>query len=362
MQTSRVTQAHAASVFRRGRLRVRIQLRRQTPLAAWKVPRFHVDRNFNVDRPTDYAQSHIPSSIMSQEQRTYILAPNFRIKPSSGAIALGSIIADPLRAHRSLTTVEDDRLATGYPRIEKFSEYERNITRSESGELSMAVWAQFVQTISAKVSGSHGTTHESNYSMETLETAYFITDPKLEEIESRINVPRIKAIVNPGWLPSQRKPVYMVTGVMVAKGFTANRQRNKEHSGEFEVGVNVPTAGLDVGDNAVRSHNVGDSESWKAGDDIVFAYQLLKIEVKGWKGTRVEYDELRHKAAFLGNEDDDGDVIEDNSVDGVEGVVSTCKARPVDLAGSYNSAELMKSEFEAGRIMIECICAPDNML
>lgn len=319
-------------------------------------------RIFNVDSPTDYAQTQIPSIIMSQEQRTYILAPNFRIKPSSGAIALGSIIADPLRAHRSLTTVEDDRLAKDYPRIEKFSEYERNITRSESGEFSMAVWAQFVQTISAKVSGSRGTTHESNYSMETLETAYFITDPNLEEIESRINAPRIKAIVNPGWLPTQRKPVYMVTGIMIAKGFTAYRQRNKQHSGEVEASGNIPTAGVDVGINAARSHSVGDSESWKAGEDIVFAYQLLKIEVKGWKGTRVEYDELRHKAAFLGNEEDDEDVTEDNGVGGVEGVVSTCKARPADLAGSYNSAELMTSKFEVGRTMIECICAPDNIV
>lgn len=299
---------------------------------------------------------------MSREQRTYILAPNFRIKPSSGAIALGSIIADPLRAHRALTTVEDDRLAKDYPRIAKFSEHECNITRSDSGELSMAVWAQLIQMISAKVSGSRGTSHESNYSMDTLETTYFITDPNLEEIESRVNAPRIKAIVNPGWRPSQRKPVYMVTGVMVAKGFAANRQRNRQHSGEVEAGGNVPTAEVEVGINAARSHNVSDSESWKAGEDIVFAYQLLKIEVKGWKGTRVEYDELRHKAAFLGNEDDEEDDTEDNGVDDVEGVVSMCKARPADLAGIYNSAEIMTSEFEAGRIMVECICAPDNIL
>lgn len=40
--------------------------------------------------------------------------------------------------------------------------------------------------------------------------------------------------------------------------------------------------------NAAKSYNVGDSESWKAGEDFVFAYQLLKIEFKGRKGTRVE--------------------------------------------------------------------------
>lgn len=324
---------------------------------AWSIGRSFGQQ---LDKPTNYAQSQIRSITMSQEQRTYILAPNFRIKPSSGTIALGSIVADPLRAHRALTTVEDGRLATEYPRIEKFSEHERNISRSESGELSMAIWAQFVQTISAKVSGSRGLSHESNYSMNTLETTYFVTDPKLKEIESRINTPRIKAIVNPGWLPGQRKPVYMVTGIMVAKGFTANRQRSKHHSGEVEVGGTVPTAGVDVGINAARSRNVGDSDSWTAGEDIVFAYQLLKIEVKGRKGTRIEYDELRHKAAFLGNEDDDEDVVEED--DRAEGAVSTCRTRLSDLDGSYNPAELIVSHFEAGEIAVECICAPDNIV
>lgn len=298
---------------------------------------------------------------MSQELRTYILAPNFRIRPNSGAIALGSIIADPLRAHRPLTTIEDDCLATDYPRIEKFSEYERNITRSENGEFSMAIWAQFVQTISAKVSGSRGTSYESNYSMDTLETTFFVTDPKLEEIESRMKAPRVKAIVNPGWLPSQRKPVYMVTGIMIAKGFKANLQRSKQHSGEVEVGGTIPTARLDAGINAARLHNVGDSDSWTAGEDIVFAYQLLKIEVKGWKGTKVEYDELRHKAAFLGTTNDDEDVTEDIGVGNIGDAVSMCRARLADLTGSYNSAELITIQFEIGGCTTECICAPDNI-
>lgn len=117
-----------------------------------------------------------------------------------------------------------------------------------------------------------------------------------------------------------------------------------------------------MGLNAVRSHNVGDSDSWKAGEDIVFVYQLLKIEVNGWKGTKVGYDELRHKAAFLGNEDDDEDFAEDNGVDNVKGLVSTCKARSADLTESYNPAELIASQFEAGGITIECICAPENFM
>lgn len=293
-------------------------------------------------------------------QLTYILAPNFRIKAGSSVISLGNIVADPLRAHRPLTTVEDSYLATDYPRIETISDYERNITRSQSSEISAAVWSQFIQTISAKVSGSRGTNCESNYSMDVLETRYFVTDPKLEEIESRIKAPRVEAIINSGWLPRQRRPVYMVTGIMIAKGFSAYIQRGKQHSYEIEASGTVPTAGVDLGIQGGRSHNVGDSDSWTGGEDIVFAYQLLKIEVKGWKGDRVEYDELRHKAAFLGSEDDDEDIAED--VDHMEGPVSIRRTGSDDLQSSYSSSELIVSRFEAGENAVECICAPNNML
>lgn len=293
-------------------------------------------------------------------QQTYILAPNFRIKAGSNVISLGNIVADPLRAHRPLTTVEDNYLATNYPRVEMVSEYERNITRSQSSGISAAVWSQFVQTMSAKVSGTRGTNCESKYSMNVLETRYFATDPELEEIESRIKAPRVEAIINSGWLPRQRRPVYMVTGIMIAKGLSASIQRGKQNSYEVEVGGNVPAAGVDLGIQGGRSHSVGDSDSWTAGEDVVFAYQLLKIKVKGWKGNRVKYDELRHQGALLGIEDDDEDVAED--VDHTEGAVSICRAGLVELQESDSAAELIVSRREAGEIAVECICAAENVL
>lgn len=82
--------------------------------------------------------------------------------------------------------------------------------------------------------------------------------------------------------------VYKVPGVIVAKGFEFRRE--KEHG----AGQNMLSLGQDV-----RFATVEGLDAFRVEDDIVFAYQLIKIEVKGWKGYLVELDELRHKAACL---------------------------------------------------------------
>ncbi|UNI20029.1 hypothetical protein JDV02_006161 [Purpureocillium takamizusanense] len=246
------------------------------------------------------------------KQPTYLLAPNFRFKPGTGPIALGNIIADPLRPHRALTTVGADVLKSAYPRIETMADYHRTVSHSTSRDVSMAVWAQFLQTVSAKISGEHGTSVQTSYTMDALETSYFVTDPTLEEIEARIKAPRVQAVIKAGRMPGLRQPVYMVTGLMVAKAFAGQQDRQKHRAGALEVTGDVPTPAGDVGLGTSLSRSLGTekSDSWVAGEDIVFAYQLLKIELKGWKGTRIEYDELRHKAAFLNKEKDEGDVDE----------------------------------------------------
>ena len=56
-------------------------------------------------------------------QPTYLLAPNFHFKPGTGPIVLGNIIADPLRPHRALTTVDAAIVKATYPRIETITDY-----------------------------------------------------------------------------------------------------------------------------------------------------------------------------------------------------------------------------------------------
>lgn len=241
------------------------------------------------------------------QQPTYLLTPSFNFKPV-GPIALGNLIADPLRPHRVLTSPGPTGLES-YPNVETCACYEHTTTQDATHDLSMGIWARFVQAISANVSGGCGATAHNQYKMEALEVRYFITDPTLEVIKARLAVPRVQAAMKANNIPGFRHPVYTVTGLMIAKGFEATQKRGNKISAEVGVDGSAPTPGgqAEAGVNVTRSKHMEEGDAWKAGDNIVFAYQLLKIEVKGLKGTRIESDELKHKAAFLSNTDDDGE-------------------------------------------------------
>ena len=222
----------------------------------------------------------------------------------------------------------------------------------------MTVWAQFMRTISAKIPGERNTGVHMKYTMDALETVYFVTDPLLEEIKARLKAPRVQAVLKAGSIPGLRQPVYMITGLMIAKGFTALQKRGKHTAGEVGVSTNVPMPAGDVGFgiNLTKSASTEESDMWKAGEDIVFAYQLLKIEVKGWKGTKIEYDELRHKAAYLGNEDEDD---EEDDEDELVGQVTASVAGADDLPVSRSTGGITTVELWEGESKITCISAVD---
>lgn len=298
------------------------------------------------------------------QQPTYFLAPSFRFKPGTGPIALGNIIADPLRPHRALTTVGEETLKTDYPRVETIADQDRSTVRGASCEFSMAIWSQFLQTISAKVSGGRSVNMQTTYTMRALETTYFVTDPSLEVIEARLRAPRVQAVIKASNIPGFRHPVYMVTGLMVAKGFAAVQQRARTKAGEVSAigGILTPAGGVGLGTGTTSSSTTEQGDTWKTVDDIVFAYQLLKIEVKGWRGTRVEYDEFRHNAAYLSKDDSEScsEYDGEDSDDEIKGQVTVCAAGVNNLSpSSLGGVEIEQLELIVGEHRISCISAVD---
>ncbi|KAI2913172.1 hypothetical protein CBS147343_9640 [Aspergillus niger] len=287
------------------------------------------------------------------QQPTYILSPDFHFKPGTGPIGLGNIISHPLRPHRALTTVDATTLEKVCPRVERFTDYDRSIERRDSRDVSMSLWTEFLQTVSGELSGGRGKDVRSNYTMDQLQTEYFVTDPPLEEIQARLKAPRVQAVTKAGRIPGFRTPVYMVTGLMIAKGFTASMENTKRHNGEINVGGNIPSPGIQVGAgaNLAKSTSTEESDTWRAGEDIVFAYQLLKIEVKGWKGDRVKYDELRHKAAYLSKDDDDETDDDDDAVEEI--IISSADAST--LSSDHDQGGMTVTEVGDGNSRISCI-------
>lgn len=266
-------------------------------------------------------------------QPTYLLAPNFTFKPS-GPIRLGNIIADPLRPHRILTSVDGEALDDPhrYPHVERVTEFSRMVARGKGSDVSMAVWARFLQVAGGGMSGERATRVSAEYTMESLVTEYFVQDPEPVEIAARVAQPRVRDIMS-GTRFSRAQPVYMINGVKIAKGLAARREVAQRVSVSVDGEATLTPAGeASLGVRAGGGVDADERDEWTAGEDIVFAYQLLKIAFKGWGAKkRLDVDEFVPKSAILGQDDDDSDVDHDEQYGYKDAEILTSAAAVADI-------------------------------
>ncbi|PLB55446.1 hypothetical protein P170DRAFT_421996 [Aspergillus steynii IBT 23096] len=254
------------------------------------------------------------------QQPTYLLAPNFHWKPETCPIQLGSIISNPLQPQTILTTVDAATLQSSYPLVETFNSYDRTSTLATHRDVSMGVWTTFLQAVSGNIAGEGGSGVQSTYKIDHLETVYFVAHPDRKEIQARLDAPSVQEITKAGRMLALRAPVYMITGRMIAKGFTVNAEHDKHRNGEIRVSGSAPSplAPVGFGGNLTNAASTKQGHNWRAGDDLVFAYQLLEIECKGWKGRKLEYHDFRSKDTLLGIHDEEES---SKNVDEVEGFI-----------------------------------------
>lgn len=237
------------------------------------------------------------------QQPTYLIAPNWTFRPHTGPIALGNIIADPFRPQRVLTYLDATSLVERYPRIERMTET-HSMTRESKSNISVAIWTQFLQTASLRSSGERAASNLNEYTMDSLATEYFVSDPEPAEIEARVNVPAVRRTMQSGSFRFTN-PVYMVSGVKIAKNFGGKKESAKKIAASAEGGGSVPTVSGDVaiGAKAAGSRNGEERDEWVIEGDVVIAYQLLIIELKRFPNKKLLVDEYTPKAAFLGLRD-----------------------------------------------------------
>lgn len=98
-------------------------------------------------------------------------------------------------------------------------------------------------------------------------------------IERLIKNPDVQEVIKASSLPWVRRPVYMITSLMVARGLKVCRESRYKRKLRTTYTIEPDQA-------------------------VVFAYQLLKIRTKGFKTEKVEYERFTHPEAFLSPEDD----------------------------------------------------------
>jgi hypothetical protein len=180
----------------------------------------------------------------------------------------------------------------------------------------IGVRCTFLGLVGIKAGGGYNRNYDSSdiYKCEVLETSCFQPD-NAYIFESLRNQLVKSYIIDNG----HRLPVYMITGVKIARGFSATTKRTRTHDGDLNMVVN--TASLKATANAGPAFKVSISSSqaasFGAGEgstDCVFAYQLIKIRSKRndkfteeefYKGTLLNTDdkeEENHMASQLGED------------------------------------------------------------
>ena len=232
---------------------------------------------------------------------TYILAPNWTFRPG-GPVALGNIDADSLRPQHTLSKPEKD-----FPELETATENNWRLATEKIRSVSSSIWTRLFKQVCVGVDAKREKSERGKFVMKSLDTIYFKEDLSLEEIHERANEMRVKSILNADSLLF-RRPVYMVTGFKIAKGFRLTNSDILDYwFSVVAAGAVAPEAslGAQVGAGSKRGINDG----FGAPNDTVFAYQLMKVKPKGWgeKNQGLETEDLHHKEVFLSDGDEDED-------------------------------------------------------
>ncbi|KAK5733504.1 hypothetical protein LTR17_009621 [Elasticomyces elasticus] len=228
--------------------------------------------------------------------KTYILAPNFSFQPN-GSIEIGNVVADPFRPTKTLGTL--DRTGSSTETVTT-TELHSSIRHTQSRAGHGSIWAQFLQTAGAHVGAVTSTDLTTSYEFDSLDTIQLRFDPTEEQVTPLLQNSKVQAAMNAGLFG--RQPVYIITGMKIARGFSLTDQVTTKLEGGTGIGLPLTdqvSLGFDVGHT--RGNEV--ERSFRSGNDVVFAYQLHKVVVKGVRTKTTSVDVYAPKSALLHNED-----------------------------------------------------------
>ncbi|KAL7959266.1 hypothetical protein V8C34DRAFT_280246 [Trichoderma compactum] len=141
---------------------------------------------------------------------TYLLAPNWTYRPN-GPIALGNIIVDPFRPQYAIS-----RPTKPLSETETATENNWIFETEKIRSVNVSIWTRLFNQLSVKLGPNRQRTDTVKIVMKSLETTYFRDEPSMQDIQAIATEPMVRSILNADSL--FRSPVYMVTGLKIAKG------------------------------------------------------------------------------------------------------------------------------------------------
>lgn len=179
--------------------------------------------------------------------------------------------------------------------------------------------------------GLHIGTHHreaasGTFIMDSIDTVYFAEEPSLEDIQLRVQEPRVSAILR---ADSRLRggTVYMVTGLKIARAFRLTHKASDNKGANIGALIQATPEALPMDGSMTTSTQTNRSDGFLAANDIIFAYQLLRIRPKGFRNNKtLEIDEYQSAAAFLSNdksEEEDGVIDVEIDLVGLEDLIKS---------------------------------------
>ncbi|KAF7548549.1 hypothetical protein G7Z17_g6987 [Cylindrodendrum hubeiense] len=142
---------------------------------------------------------------------------------------------------------------------------------------------------------------EEMYKFDLIETTQFA--PKPEYLQKCVESDTVRRYLQ---ISRYRRPVYVITGLKVVTGASANTLRSRTVGGTLaaEVDNSVWSGGIvPLGGRVGLEGKVGSEgkTSWEGSSDFVFAFRVRKVFVGKKMGTVISEEDYK-KGAMLGNE------------------------------------------------------------
>ncbi|KID81236.1 hypothetical protein MGU_11388 [Metarhizium guizhouense ARSEF 977] len=233
---------------------------------------------------------------------TYFLAPNFEHKLSSSPIQLGVLLADPLKPTKPLSTPSSP------PEFDSIVQTSYAISRTSDNAVNTGVHATFLSFAGASVNSANNFNVIQSFDINTLETRRLKSEPQDddEDLLACLQEPKVQAAIRGGLYGA--RPIYMISGLKIARGLSVQREESKSTRGS--VGGTVPIVeGISAGAEIGGEKRFGTSTTFKMApeEDIIFAYQVHKIKPTSRKVTSASVNVHEASAAFLhGNDEHSG--------------------------------------------------------
>ncbi|RTE82734.1 hypothetical protein BHE90_002735 [Fusarium euwallaceae] len=221
---------------------------------------------------------------MASGTPTYHPAPNWDIPPSKNIVVPGRLITDPknpesIVSNNSVVPIPQHEICEG----EK-SDWKTNLNQFRKH--GVGFWATCRHIISAGLNSDHVQSTLESHTFDVLETKYFVANDN-----HRFQALNDAGVQNYFRTTNWKMPVYLITGIKIARGVCASTENSTGWSGQAKLKFDATSVGvpIDVGPDASWDSNNKRSISYSASTDFIFAYQVEEVmPKKGGRGFKAK--------------------------------------------------------------------------